>query len=97
MTRDEPNPWCVVVFCFGLFVCLFIPYCPASYKLISARISYLFCDNTTFTGLVLAGVILPPPVSMTPFCIGHQAFAFLDMFQVRCFGLALNYSLKNPT
>lgn len=40
---------------------------------------------------------LPPsPASITPFCIGHQALVLLDMFQVRCFGLVLNYSLKKP-
>lgn len=80
-------------FLFSFFFFL-IPLCSASYKLISVRFSYFFCGNTTFTGLVLAGAILLPPVSITPFCIRHQVFAFLDMFQVRCFGLALNYSLK---
>lgn len=90
MAEDEPNPCCC---CFVFF---FILHGSASYKLISVWISYFFYNNTTFTGQVLAGMIPPPPASMTPFCTGHQAFAFLDTFQVRWFGLALNYSLKKP-
>lgn len=81
----------MLLFCLLFF---FILHGSASYKLISVWISYFFYDNTTFTGQVLAGMIPPPPASMTPFCTGHQAFAFLAMFQERWFGLALNYSLK---
>lgn len=93
------TPGFVRCFCFcafDVFVLLLFPLLAALYHTngfqcgfpipsVTAQLSQAWCFLECF---------YPLPASITPFSTGHQAFAFLATFQARCFGLALNYSLK---